>query len=142
MEINIYFKNKKTSDLLIKNNNAPKPSKLQESHVVYKFSCPKEDCTPLSTYIGMTSCQLKRKLTCHLQQGTPKGHMKSKHNQKLDRKTIEENIEIIDREHDNRRLQLLETLYINAEHPQINQQLRDFNILPSSKTIPNNQIFR
>ncbi|MPC08946.1 hypothetical protein E2C01_001543 [Portunus trituberculatus] len=67
----IYYKTKKTSQLLIKNKTTMKKPLLQEDHVIYKHTCKVEDCGP-QTYIGRTRTTLLRRLTCHLLNGTIK----------------------------------------------------------------------
>ena len=131
----IYYKNRKTSSLLLKNNTCPKPEGVRESHIVYKFTCPEGDCTPLGTYVGMTTTTLSRRLTLHLQQGGPKTHMRQHHRIELRRDTVVSQTEILARETDPRRLAFLEALYIKDLQPSINNQVQDLAILPSMRTI-------
>ncbi|MEL6606432.1 MAG: reverse transcriptase domain-containing protein, partial [Cyanobacteria bacterium J06614_10] len=86
----IYYKSRKTKDLLMKNDNAPEPRKFDQVNVVYRFSCPHEDCTPHSTYIGMTTTKLSRRLSYHLNSGGPKRHMLN-HGISINRNILEEN---------------------------------------------------
>ena len=131
----IYYKNKKTSSLLMRNNKCPKPEGVKESHIVYKFTCPQEDCTPLATYVGLTTTTLSRRLTLHLQQGGPKAHMRLQHGIELQRDVIVNQTEILARESDPRRLAFLEALYIKDLQPTINNQVQDLAILPTMKPI-------
>jgi hypothetical protein len=87
----IYYKNKKIQNLLMNNNPCKKSGLLQETNVVYKFSCNKEGCRLLQNinYIGLTSTTLSRRLTCHLQSGGPKNHMREAHNETITRATLE-----------------------------------------------------
>ena len=132
IELTIYYKTKKTSQLYIKNNNTKPPAPLQTANVIYKHECSAEDCGP-HTYIGMTTTTLSRRLTCHLQQGAIKEHYQTHHQANLTRKTMETGTTIIDREQDARRIKLLEALYIEQLLPTINSQIRDLQILPTRK---------
>jgi len=132
IELIIYYKTKKTSQLLLKNNPTTKPTTLQEVNVIYNHICTVEDCGPHS-YIGMTRTSLSRRLTCHLQTGAIKQHYSAHHKTKLTRQQLEKGTTILDREQDPRRLAFLEALYIAQMSPTLNSQVRDLQILPSLK---------
>ena len=133
VKLTIYYKNKRTKDLLLKNDNAPISKGFDQVNVVYKFSCPHEDCTPHSMYIGMTTTKLSRRLSYHLNQGGPKRHM-STHGININRALLEKNTTILDYAPDKNRLHLLEALYIRRENPKINTQQETPTALPSIKT--------
>ena len=134
VKLQIYYKNKKTSHLLLKNSPDIKSEALQKSHVVYKFTCKQGNCEVLhSTYIGMTTTKLTRRITMHLASGAPKNHLRSEHNTIITRKYLEENTEIIDSHQDERRLSILEALYIKDQNPKLNIQAEDLQALPSMK---------
>ena len=59
----------------------------------------------------------------HLQNGGPKAHTETNHEQRLTRKQIIENITILDRCQNRRRLQVLEAIYIRDHDPIINRQI-------------------
>ncbi|MPC94981.1 hypothetical protein E2C01_090173 [Portunus trituberculatus] len=99
----IYYRSMKTLQLLIRNNDKPKPRHLQQSHIIYEHTCAIEDCGP-QKYIGITRTTLSRRLTCHLQNGAIKQHYTTKHKTEVTRNTLEENTKIIDKESDPRRL--------------------------------------
>ena len=139
LSIIIYYRSKKTSSLLLKNDVAPRPVGVRQSHVVYKFTCPEEDCTPLASYVGMTTTTLSRRLTLHLQHGGPKEHLRNDHRRSLDRETIVNQTQIIATEKDPHRLAILEAIIIKELQPSINRQVEDFAILPSMKPIPRRQ---
>ena len=132
IDLVIYYKTRKTSQLIMRNKTTRKPAPTQEANVIYQHICTAEDCGPHS-YIGMTRTTLSRRLTCHLQNGSIKDHYHGKHQIKLTRQHLEENTTIIDRETDARRLLFLEALYIESMKPAINQQTRDLQILPTRK---------
>ena len=123
----IYYRNNKTRQLVVKNNMRPRVG-LQKANVVYKISCPKEDCVPLNnvSYVGMTATTLTRRLTCHLAAGAPKDHFRMYHGEALTRQLLEDNVKILDRYRDHYRLGIAEALYINKLHPSINLQSAGF----------------
>ena len=129
LKLHIYYQNMKTKNLVLKNNPVKK-EKLKRTNVVYKFSCPNEDCRLRSVnYIGVTSTSLSRRLTMHLKEGAPKEHMEKEHKVKLSRIMMTENTDIIDSAHDIRKLHILEALHILEQKPLINKQINQNNIL-------------
>ena len=136
IDFNIYYRNSKTSSLIMKNdiNHAIK-TPLKMDHVVYKYTCPYGDCKLRNNmYIGMTTTSLSRRLTMHLQNGTPKEHTLQEHNINLTRKILEENTEIINKTTDFRRLIILEALHIQNLKPGLNLQNGTFTLpLPTTK---------
>ena len=120
----IYYQNRKTHNLVMKNNLTADGNNLKRSNVVYQFYCPHEDCRlhPVS-YIGATTTTLSRRLTMHLRDGSPKEHMQRSHNTTLTRKHLTENTAIISSSTNPKRLQILEALYIRERSPQINKQI-------------------
>ena len=46
----IYYKNKKSKQLVIKNSLGEKRSQLQHTNVIYEISCPNEECVLLAFY--------------------------------------------------------------------------------------------
>ena len=134
INLQIYYKSKKTSHLLLRNNTAPEAEKTQKSHVVYRFTCNRGNCEVLpSTYIGMTTTTLSRRLTFHLSNGAIKQHLLSEHGTAITRKMLEENTEIIDTCKDARRLPIAEALYIKENTPKLNRQHEDLQALPSAR---------
>ncbi|XP_076034579.1 uncharacterized protein LOC143021171 [Oratosquilla oratoria] len=128
----IYYKSKKTSHLLLKNSPQQHTETLQKSHVIYRFNCNRGDCETLpSSYIGMTSMKLSRRLSYHLSSGAPKNHLKQIHNVTLTREILENGTEILDTCNDVRRLPLLEAFYIKELSPNLNIQANDLRVLPS-----------
>ena len=57
LKLIIYYKNKQVNQLVTNNNPTKKTESLQQTNVIYEFSCRKEDCKHLQNikYIGMTS---------------------------------------------------------------------------------------
>ena len=132
----IYYKSMKTSNLLIRNNENKKPTELQSSHLVYEYTCKHRDCSSLnSTYIGMTTTSLSRRITMHLSQGAIRKHHSEQHNAKISRQNITQNIVILHKEIDCKKLHILEALYIRDRNPSINKQNPDPFVIPSSKIV-------
>ena len=123
LKIIIYYKNIKTSMLLIK-NNLNKNSDLKATNVIYKFTCPNEEYSlrPNVNYIGNTITTLSRRLTMHLNNGAIKYHMATTHNSVLNRELLVDNTKIIKRNADVNRLQISEAVIIKLTNPTINRQ--------------------
>ena len=121
----IYYKNMKTSQLLMRNNPAPRKEDLKQHGVIYSFSCQERGCP--SSYIGMTTTTLSKRLSCHLLEGAIKQHFENAHNRKITRKEIVTSTEVIDRAQDVRRLRYLEALHIIKRKPSLNttQEAKD-----------------
>ncbi|KAG0729054.1 hypothetical protein GWK47_031150 [Chionoecetes opilio] len=98
------------------------------------ITCKRGNCEVLpSSYIGMTTTKLSRRLTCHFTSGTPKSILLEKHGITITRKYIEENTEMVDMCADIRRLPILEALYIKDNNPKLNVQAHDLKALPSMR---------
>ena len=110
------------------NNPTKKTDSLQQTNVIYEFSCPKEDCELLQNikYIGTTSATLSRRLTCHLSSGGPKQHMERVHHECITLPIMTDNTKILRRFHDPIRLGIAEALFIEATAPAINLQATGF----------------
>ena len=119
LKLNIYYKNKKISNLLMK--NSPNTEKLQRTSVLYKYECKIGDFEP-QTYIGYIRTTLSCRITMHLQGSAPFNHAREVHNCTLNREQMVNNTEIIRQENDFNRLEILEELYIKSMKPEINMQ--------------------
>ena len=126
LNVIIYYKSTKTRELVMKNNLAPKPRDLSKTNLVYEFQCQKDACKHLppseTKYVGLTTCQLTRRLSYHLQNGAIILHSKEKHGQKTTRDEIVQWTKIRYFEHDVNRLEILESLIIRQEEPKLNRQ--------------------
>jgi PHD/YefM family antitoxin component YafN of YafNO toxin-antitoxin module len=131
----IYYKNKKTSEVVIKNSPIKRTTDLKQSSVVYEYSCPLGDCKLQSKYIGMTETTLSRRLTCHLTSGAPKVHTLQVHGEQLTRTMLENNTVILARASDHFRLKFLEAVFILNNRPNLNVQTASFDLLPSVRVI-------
>ncbi|XP_076044740.1 uncharacterized protein LOC143027348 [Oratosquilla oratoria] len=136
----IYYKTKKTSHLLIRNSPLQERKELQKSHAIYRFTCTRGNCEALpSTYIGMTTMRLSRRLSYHLTSGAPKNHLREAHGITLVRETLEKNTEILDLCTDDRRLPILEAFYIKELSPILFVQAEDLRALPSMRQTVTNK---
>ena len=132
LKLTIYYKNKKASQLLLKNSPKHDENPLNRSHVIYRFTCTKGNCATLpSAYIGMTTMKLGNRLSSHRYLGAPKNHMKNQHQITITKEDLETNTEILATCTDTRRLPILEALYIKELNPSINIQAHDLQALPS-----------
>ena len=125
ININIYYRNKKTHNLVIRNNCSPTKDKLQSTHLVYEFKCPIPHCK-VDKYIGSTTTTLSRRLTMHLQNGSILQHFNMNHGRALKRKTLVDNVSVIAKEKDIRQLRIKEALLILQQRPEINRQFDKF----------------
>jgi hypothetical protein len=128
LKVAVYYKDQKVSSLIMKNNPIKKMNKFQSTNVLYKFTCPNEDCKLQRNveYVGLTTTTLSRRLTCHLSSGGPKEHMNNIHNTTLTRRLLEDNTSIIKQYHDATRLAVAEALLIRELSPAINSQTTGF----------------
>ena len=134
-----YYKNLKTANLVMKNNMSPVTTKLQQSDVVYKFSCPLPHSQAVE-YVGLCQTTLSRRLTMHGQDGGILKHFETNHNTKPTREQLTENTVIIDKASDRYRLAIKEALHIIHIKPLINTQYDNFsNILKLYNHRPNTQ---
>ena len=117
IKLAIYYKTRKLSSLLIKNNLYKDNS---NSHVVYKYSC--EKCQPSKYYIGYTTTTLKQRALSHTQNGSIKNHNTEEHHKKIKTADILPHMSILHRSTIKSELQLAEALFIKNEKPPINNK--------------------
>ena len=118
VHLNIYYRNSKTEQLLLKNNPSPPPEDLKKRNVVYRFKCPEVGCA--HSYIGLTTTKLTKRIACHLQEGNIYNHFRRAHNKRSSRTDVTEAKEIIDAVQDPKRLRYLEALHILEIKPSLN----------------------
>ena len=114
----IYYKNRKSANLIMKNSPTSNSDMLKKRNVVYAYTCPHERCS--QQYIGMTTMRLSKRISCHAQEGAIYNHTRSNHNAKIKREEIIKNIKIIDTNSDSKRLRYLEALHILEKKPLMN----------------------
>ena len=92
LQIITYYRSNTTTNAVTKNNQFPLTTTLKQTNFIYEYKCNKGDCELLnSSYIGMTTTTLSRRLTMHLSQGGPKNHAHTIHNSKLTRDDLVQN---------------------------------------------------
>ena len=137
LQLLIYYRNKKTSNLVMRNNLIKEPL-LKSTDVIYVYKCPFGDCKlrKNANYIGQTSTTLSRRLTCHLQSGAPQNHTETVHSRRLTRRDLVDNTTILARQPDRRRLIIMEAFYIRDLVPQMNSQQDIQGICRLYDTVP------
>ena len=130
----IYYKSRKTASLVMKNSCLPPTDELQEINVVYQHTCTTGDCSHRnSRYIGVTTTTLSKRISAHLQDGAILKHYLQEHGHILRRQHILKNTTILEREHDLRRLRMLESVLIHTKKPEINIQQQPDISLPTRR---------
>ena len=99
-----------------------------DNNVVYKFSCPKEDCALLTnvSYISRTCTTLSRRITCHLQRGASKVHFNTYHGERVTRECFNSKVVVIGHFRDSIKLNITEAIHIDEQRPAINIQNLNF----------------
>ena len=130
IRLKIYYKTPRTSSLIMRNNQH-NTTTLQQTNVIYRFKCSTGDCATRNVYyIGHTTTSLSRRLTMHLQDGGPKTHLHDHHGTRLTRDLLTTNTTILARQHDKRRLAVIETILIRDTTPIINTQTKTLTNIP------------
>ena len=133
LDLIIYYKSKKVSDLLIKNNiSACNVPKNEKSHVVYKFTCNLGECSSLqneNSYIGLTTMTVKKRMSAHRYQGSIFKHCRNKHGVSPNIDNLLESSEILYHEGDQFQLHVYEALHIRKFRPPLNENNDDFTCL-------------
>ena len=133
-----FFKPSRTANLIMRNSHAPAREVHDQTNVVYAFECPRRECTPFTTYVGMTRTTLKRRMTYHRSQGAIYSHFYEKHQ---DRPTIQEllsNTKVLERASTYHKLLISEAVYIDKLKPSLNKQLQHQTVLPSRRSYARN----
>ncbi len=114
---------------MLKNNPSEKKNKAQWSHVVYKFTCQQEKCEVLhSTYIGMTTTKINKRMTIYLASGAPRNHMRQQHQTMFTREFLENNTTIIEECNSVIRIPTSEVLHIKELKTNQNFQSLDLEV--------------
>ena len=119
VNISIYYKSRKLSNLFIKNNIH---KDLTNSHVVYRYDCPEDMCKQSQFYIGYTTTTLKQRMTLHAQHGGIISHHKDVHQIKTRTADILNHISVIFRASEKMDLLIAEALFIKEQNPPLNNQ--------------------
>ena len=126
LKLIIYYRSRKTRDLIMRNNLTPKPRDLARTNLIYQFRCTIDGCAHRNrsevSYTGLTTCTLWKKLSGHLQKGAILEHSLEHHGRKITRSEIVEMTRGRYYQSNYRRLETLEALIILQEDPVINRQ--------------------
>ena len=127
----IYYKSKKTSDLIIRNNftKGITPNH-QKSHLVYQYVCNLGECKSLNnTYIGLTNCTLEDRLKQHRYKGSIFSHLVTVHGCRPEIDNLLRSTKILYMCDDRRKLPIYEALHIRKLKPTLNENLNNFECL-------------
>ena len=124
----IFYRNRKTSQLIMKNSPPAESDPLKRHGVVYRILCLANGCN--HSYIGMTTTKLSKRLAVHLQEGNFHQHY-MRHHGALQRPLLLQSTTIIDRDEDKRRLRLREAIHILRLKPTLNVTQETF-LLPTN----------
>ena len=126
LQIVIYYNNMKTKNMVMKNNLCGAKRAMSQTNVIYEFTCPENECIhhPIinNGYLGYTTCTVSKRLGFHLQKGAILDHSVNIHGKKIDRKTAEQCMKVRYKENNKERLEILESIMIMVEKPEINKQ--------------------
>ena len=98
IKLNIYYKNKKTADFIMKNSPHRNNDPMKKRGVVYHILCPQVGCN--QSYVGMTTTLLSKRVAVHLQEGAVFQHLTRDHGVAPQRENIVKNTTIIEEEKD------------------------------------------
>ena len=125
IKLTIYYRNKKLSNLFIKNNIHSNNSDIaSRHHVVYQYKCNRDGCNSTQTYIGYTSCTIKDRFRMHTQNcSSIKKHLQEYHRiNKITTAELIPDIHILASAPVKRDLIFIEALYIKLLKPSLNSQ--------------------
>ncbi|MPC14381.1 hypothetical protein E2C01_007145 [Portunus trituberculatus] len=132
LDIVIYYKSRKTANLVMKNSCLPATSPLQAVNVLYQHT--DTDCSRLNTrYIGVTTTTLSRRIRAHLTDGAIRKYYNSEHGLILKRKHMEDKTPILTTDNNIKRLKMTEAVLIYTLKPSINIQQQPDTSLPSKR---------
>ena len=132
LKIVFYYKNKKTSNLVMKNNLNQPLEPLHQSNIIYKFTCPMlhgeatESESKPHEYIGYSQCTMRKRLQNHTYQGSIKTHFLNSHNISPNLEQLTNNTKIINKGINKQELLIKEALHIKQQCPLKNKQYDAF----------------
>ena len=105
LSLRIFCRPRSISSLVMRNNTTKERPMEQQTNVVYKFRCSVDACKHRnSTYIGLTTTTLRRRMLAHRNNGGINKHFTEKHDRKPLLTELLENTTIIHRENQPNRL--------------------------------------
>ena len=134
LSLRIFCRPRSTASLIMRNNTTAGKSLAETTNVVYKFKCSVGACQHRdSTYIGLTTSTLRRRMQAHRNNGGINNHYTQFHDRKPLLVELLENTTIIHRETQKHRLQIAEAVSISLNHPVLNTQTEHDYVLPSAR---------
>ena len=125
VKLHIYYKNRKASSLVMRNNSSPPTPPLSQTGLVYEFKCPFPH-GQVETYIGLTQQTLTQRLSQHYYSGSIFEHFNTHHRTRPTKPQLQDNTIILSKAPDRYRLSILEALLISQKQPSINRQFETF----------------
>ena len=122
VNIIFYYKNLRSSNLVIKNAPHFSLNDSEKHNLIYCFKCPSDHAQP-TFYVGKTTTTLNQRMSQHK---SIQDHMSKYHNIKSTKLDRLKNTTIIARENNRNRLSIKEALYIRHASPEINKQDDNF----------------
>jgi len=124
ISLEIFYKNKKLRNLLIRNKPPKTNNDISERHgVVYRYTCNKEGCNASQTYIGYTACTISERFKMHAVTGSIKSHVVQAHNiNKIPKTDLIQCVDILRQCSSRRELIMTEAILIKDMKPSLNSQ--------------------
>ena len=122
LKLTIYYKSAKVKNLLMKNNlsKVTMPDG-EKSHLIYEFKCLEGQCLAHNnSYIGMTNCTLKSRLTRHKYQGAIFSHYRTAHGKNPEINELLKSTKILYFCDNPVFLPIIEALFIRKHKPNMN----------------------
>ena len=132
--LRIYCRPNLTASMVMRNNNAPRPSMENESHVVNRYECTVGACRGRGIdYVGLTTTTVRKRMDNHRYSGAIHMHFKHAHGRRPKTNELLENTTILHRVPKYHRLAISEAVCIELRRPVLNVQ-REFDlVLPSCR---------
>ena len=125
VKLHIFYKNKKASNFVVRNNLSPPKPPLDQTGLIYEFKCPLPH-GQVESYIGLTQTTLKQRLSSHTYKGSILDHFQSHHGFRPTKAQLQDNTLILSKATDRYRLFIKEALLISQKQPSINRQFETF----------------
>ena len=134
IKIIFYYKNAKSSNLVIRNGPPPPSNDSEKHNLIYCYKCPSNHDQP-KYYVGKTTTTLNQRMSQHK---SIQEHMLETHGTRSTKAERLTNTKILTRESNRNKLSIKEALYILHSSPEINKQ--DDNFSRTLKLIPERKI--
>ena len=129
-----YYKNPKSSNLIIKNGPPPSSNDPDKHNLIYCYKCPSNHDQP-AFYVGKTTTTLSQRMSQHK---SIQEHMLETHGTRSTKVERLANTKILEKENNKNKLSIKEALYILHSSPEINKQ--DDNFSRTLKLIPERKV--